>query len=149
MAVRLGGGENHRLGLYDMILIKDNHIDLAGSITKAVKRARESRNDLEIEVEARTLADMAEALNQGVRRILLDNMSLDEMCSAVELNAGRAELEASGNVTLANVRKIAETGVDYVSVGALTHSAKALDISLIVEPKASARQRNKGNNMLD
>jgi nicotinate-nucleotide pyrophosphorylase (carboxylating) len=147
MAVRLGGGENHRLGLYDMILIKDNHIDLAGSITEAVKRARKNRNDLEIEVEARTLADMAEALNQGVRRILLDNMSLDEMRSAVQLNAGRAELEASGNATLANVRKIAETGVDYVSVGALTHSAKALDISLIVEPKASARPRN--NNMLD
>ena len=149
MAVRLGGGENHRLGLYDMILIKDNHIALAGSITEAVKRARKNRNDLEIEVEARTLADIAEALNQGVRRILLDNMSLDEICSAVELNAGRAELEASGNATLANVRKIAETGVDCVSVGALTHSAKALDISLIVEPKYRPGKANKSSNTLE
>jgi len=140
MAVRLGGGENHRVGLFDMILIKDNHIDLAGSITEAVKRARKSRNDLEIEVEARTLADVDEALNQGVRRILLDNMSIDDMWRAVERNAGRAALEASGNVTLANVRKIAETGVEYVSVGALTHSAKALDTSLILEPKALTQQ---------
>lgn len=132
MAVRLGGGENHRHGLYDMILIKDNHIDLAGSITEAVRRARTHRDDFEIEVEVRTLAEVAQALDLGVRRLLLDNMSLDDMCRAVNLNQGRAELEASGNVTLANVRSIAETGVDYISVGALTHSARALDVSLVV-----------------
>jgi nicotinate-nucleotide pyrophosphorylase (carboxylating) len=132
MAVRAGGGQNHRVGLYDMILIKDNHIDLAGSITEAVRRAREHRKDLEIEVEARTLADVAESLELGVPLIMLDNMSLDEMRQAVALNQGRANLEASGNVTLANVRAIAETGVDYISVGALTHSVKAIDLSLAV-----------------
>jgi len=136
LAVRLGGGENHRMGLYDMILIKDNHIDLAGSIREAVKRVRGLRNDLEIEVEARTLADVAESLDLKVPRVLLDNMSVDEIRQAVTLNSGRAKLEASGNITLANVRGIAETGVDYISVGALTHSVKALDVSLIL-PKPS------------
>lgn len=132
MAVRLGGAENHRAGLFDMILIKDNHIDFAGSMTLAVKRALEQGSSLEIEVEARTLADVAEALKLGVRRIMLDNMPLDEIRQAVGLNNGRAKLEVSGNVTLANVRAIAETGVDYVSVGSLTHSVKALDVSLTV-----------------
>ncbi|HVS80891.1 MAG TPA: carboxylating nicotinate-nucleotide diphosphorylase [Pyrinomonadaceae bacterium] len=132
LAVRLGGGENHRAGLYDMILIKDNHIDVAGSITEAVRRAREARSGLETEVEARTVTDVVEALDLGVRRIMLDNMSLDEMSQAVALNNGRTVLEASGNITLANVRGIAETGVDYISVGALTHSVKALDMSLTV-----------------
>jgi nicotinate-nucleotide pyrophosphorylase (carboxylating) len=131
MAVRLGGAENHRAGLFDMILIKDNHIDFAGSMTLAVERALEQGSSLEIEVEARTLADVAEALKLGVRRIMLDNMPLDEIRQAVGLNSGRAKMEVSGNVTLANVRAIAETGVDYVSVGALTHSASALDVSLI------------------
>ena len=140
LAVRSGGGDNHRHGLYDMILIKDNHIDFAGSLVEAVRRAREANSGLEIEVEVRTLTEVAQALELGVRRLLLDNMSLDDISLAVKLNEGRAELEASGSITLANVRRIAETGVDYVSVGALTHSAKALDISLIVEPKASTRQ---------
>ena len=130
LAVRLGGGENHRAGLYDMILIKDNHIDFAGSITEAVRRARASNSALTIEVEARNLADVAEALDAGVKWIMLDNMELDDMREAVALNGGRARLEASGNVSLANVRRIAETGVDYISVGALTHSVKALDVSL-------------------
>src|SRR2546428_755775 len=132
LAVRLGGGENHRMGLYDMILIKDNHIDFAGSITEAVSRARAHRNGLEIEVEARNLMDVEECLDLGVTWIMLDNMSHEEIRQAVMLNNGRAELEASGNVTLANVRQIADTGVDYISVGALTHSVKALDVSLIL-----------------
>src|SRR2546425_347978 len=132
LAVRLGGGENHRMGLYDMILIKDNHIDFAGSITEAVSRARTHLKDLEIEVEARSLMDVEECLDLGVTWIMLDNMSHEEIRQAVMLNNGRAELEASGNVTLANVRQIADTGVDYISVGALTHSVKALDVSLIL-----------------
>lgn len=132
LAVRLGGGENHRAGLYDMILIKDNHIDFAGSITEAVSRARKSNPSLTIEVEARNLADVTEALDVGVAWIMLDNMPLEEMRQAVVLNRGRARLEASGNVDLTNVRQIAETGVDYISVGALTHSVRTLDVSLTV-----------------
>lgn len=137
LAVRLGGGENHRFGLYDMILIKDNHIDFAGSITEAVSRARQSNSSLMIEVEARNLEDMAEALASEVAWIMLDNMPLDEMQQAVLLNHGRAKLEASGNVSLNNVRQIAETGVDYISVGALTHSVQALDVSLTVTREKS------------
>jgi len=130
LAVLRGGGQNHRIGLYDMILIKDNHIDFAGSITEAVTRARAAATGLEIEVEARTLKHVREALSLGVERILLDNMSLAMMREAVEINAGRAKLEASGNVSLETVRAIAETGVDYISSGALTHSAKVFDVSL-------------------
>jgi nicotinate-nucleotide pyrophosphorylase (carboxylating) len=129
LAVRRGGGQNHRIGLYDMVLIKDNHIDYAGSITAAVKRARAGEPGLAIEVEARTLDDVREALTIGVERILLDNMTPESMAEAVRLTAGRARLEASGNVTLETVREIAETGVDYISVGALTHSAKVFDVS--------------------
>ena len=132
LAVRIGGGTNHRIGLYDMILIKDNHVDFAGSITEAVKRARR-HSALKIEVEARTLADVQEALDAQVEWIMLDNMSLDDMTRAVEINRGRAQLEASGNVTLQTVRAIAETGVDYISVGALTHSVQTLDVSLLVK----------------
>lgn len=129
LAVKRGGGENHRIGLYDMVLIKDNHIDFAGSISIAVERARASAAGLMIEVEARNLEDVREALNCKVERILLDNMSLESMAEAVRITAGRAKLEASGNVTLTTVRKIAETGVDYISSGALTHSAKVFDVS--------------------
>jgi len=132
LAVRLGGGENHRMGLYEMILIKDNHIDFAGSITEAVSRARKHRKGLEIEVEARSLKDVEECLDLGVTWIMLDNVSHEETRQAVLLNNGRAKLEASGNVTLANVRQIADTGVDYISVGALTHSVRNFDVSLIV-----------------
>jgi len=135
LAVRLGGGENHRFGLYDMILIKDNHIDFAGSITAAVTCARASNSFLAIEVEARNVADVAEAIDAGVAWIMLDNMTLDDMRQAVALNRGRAKLEASGNVSLQNVRQIAETGVDYISVGALTHSVQALDVSLTVSKR--------------
>jgi len=130
LAVARGGGQNHRIGLYDMMLIKDNHIDAAGSITAAVMRARAAQSQLVIEVEARTLADVAEAVALGVERILLDNMSVDMMRTAVTTTAGRAQLEASGNVSLANVRSIAETGVDFISIGALTHSAPVFDVSL-------------------
>jgi nicotinate-nucleotide pyrophosphorylase (carboxylating) len=130
LAVRHGGGHNHRFGLYDMVLIKNNHIDCAGSLTKALERVRTMADNLEIEIEARTIEEMKEALALGVERILLDNMSLDELRRAVDLCSGRAELEASGNVSLENVRAIAETGVDLISVGALTHSVKAFDVSL-------------------
>jgi nicotinate-nucleotide pyrophosphorylase (carboxylating) len=129
LAVTRGGGQNHRVGLYDMILIKDNHIDYAGGIEEAVRRARAYGSGLPIEVEARTLGDLEIALQLGVERILLDNMSTDMMAEAVRLANGRAKLEASGNVTLETVRAIAETGVDFISVGALTHSAKVFDVS--------------------
>jgi nicotinate-nucleotide pyrophosphorylase (carboxylating) len=131
MAVRLGSGRNHRNGLYDMILIKDNHIDFAGSLAEAVRLARAAGSGLEIEVEARTLDDVRSALESGVERILLDNMPLKMLRQAVEINRGRATLEASGNVTLENVRAVAETGVDYISTGALTHSPKSFDVSLL------------------
>ncbi|MBI5932912.1 MAG: carboxylating nicotinate-nucleotide diphosphorylase [Chloroflexi bacterium] len=129
LAVKFGGGGNHRIGLYDMILIKDNHIDYAGGIEEAVRRARASNSGLQIEVEARTLEDVKVALDLDVERILLDNMSVSMMAEAVRLTNGRAKLEASGNVTLETVRRIAETGVDFISVGALTHSAKVFDVS--------------------
>lgn len=131
LAVRRGGGQNHRAGLYDMVLIKDNHIDFAGSLEEAVRRARLSAQGLEIEVETRTLEDVTRALKLGVERILLDNMTPDTMQRAVEMNAGQAKLEASGNVTLANVRQVAETGVDYISIGALTHSVIVFDVSFL------------------
>ena len=130
LAVKHGGGDNHRFGLYDMVLIKDNHIDYAGSLSRAVDLARTEAHNLEIEIEARTIEEVQEALTLGVERILLDNMSLDELRQAVAQCAGLAKLEASGNVSLENARAIAETGVDFISVGALTHSAKAFDASL-------------------
>jgi nicotinate-nucleotide pyrophosphorylase (carboxylating) len=134
LAVARGGGSNHRIGLYDMILIKDNHVDLAGSVGEAFRRARAAGGSLEIEIEARSLDEVGEALAVGARRILLDNMSLEGLRQAVALVKGRARLEASGNVTLENVRAIAETGVDDISVGSLTHSAGGLDVSLELMP---------------
>ena len=130
LAVRLGGGQNHRQGLFDMVMIKDNHIDYAGSLREAVRRVRDSGVNLEIEVEARSIKEVREALEMNVERILLDNMTTAMMREAVDLNAGVAKLEASGNVTLATVRDIADTGVDYISVGALTHSPPTFDVSL-------------------
>ena len=129
-AVRCGGGTNHRRGLDDGVLIKDNHLRLVPSIAEAVRRARAT--GLPVELEADTLAQVAEAANAGADRVLLDNMTPDQLRAAVELVAGRAETEASGGVTLDTVRAIAETGVDFVSVGALTHSARSLDVSLEV-----------------
>ena len=129
LAVLRGGGKNHRVGLYDMILVKDNHIDFAGSIEEAVRRARVAHNDVELEVEARTLEDVRAALELKVNRILLDNMTTEMLAEAVRITNGRAKLEASGNVNLENVRHIAETGVDFISIGVLTHSAKTFDVS--------------------
>jgi nicotinate-nucleotide pyrophosphorylase (carboxylating) len=129
LAVSRGGGQNHRIGLYDMMLIKDNHIDFAGSLEEAIRRARAANNGLEIEVEARTLEHVETALKLRVERILLDNMTVEMMTEAVRITAGQAKLEASGNVNLETVRKIAETGVDFISIGALTHSARVLDVS--------------------
>ncbi len=133
-AVRLGGGQNHRFGLYDMVLIKDNHIAAVGSISEAVARVRaKDKQGRPIEVEVKTLAELQETLALEVNRIMLDNMSLAEMREAVRLTNGGVPLEASGNVTLENVAAIAATGVDYISVGMLTHSVQALDISLELE----------------
>ena len=131
-AVVAGGGTNHRAGLYDAILVKENHAALAGGVGEATRLAVEAgaRDGVPVEVECATLDEVDDALAAGIERILLDNMSLDELRTAVERAAGRAKLEASGGVTLETVRGIAETGVDYISVGALTHSAPALDLSL-------------------
>ena len=133
-SVRVGGGRNHRYGLYDGILIKDNHIEAAGGIGPAVRRARGKAPLLvRIEVEVKTLAEVRQALAAGADVIMLDNMPIDAMRKAVALIGGRALVEASGNVTLATVQAIAATGVDCISSGALTHSARAADISLKVK----------------
>ena len=131
-AVVLGGGQNHRMGLYDMALIKENHIRAAGGITAAVNRVRE-KSAVPIEVEVTTLEELREALNLNLDRIMLDNMSLPMMREAVAITNGRTPLEASGNVTLQTVRAIAKTGVDFISSGSLTHSVKALDISMLFD----------------
>jgi nicotinate-nucleotide pyrophosphorylase (carboxylating) len=133
-AVFFGGGTNHRIGLFDEILIKENHAAAAGGVGEAVRRARAARPDLPLEVEVRDLHELDEALAAGAPRIMLDNMDLPTMRAAVERTAGRASLEASGGVTLESLREIAETGIDFISIGALTHSAPALDLSLILEP---------------
>lgn len=129
-AVRCGGGRNHRMGLFDMVLIKDNHIAAVGSLRAAVERVRTAGTTLPIEVEVRTLDELEEALALGVDRILLDNLGLPALQEAVRRAGGRVPLEASGGVTLDNAAEIAATGVDYISVGAITHSAPALDLSL-------------------
>jgi nicotinate-nucleotide pyrophosphorylase (carboxylating) len=137
-AVAAGGGTNHRAGLYDAILIKENHAALAGGIAEAIRKAHQAAPGLPLEVECRNLAEVDEALSAGEAitgfRILLDNMTPAQLTEAVQRVAGRAELEASGGVTLQTLREIAQTGVDFISVGALTHSAPALDLSLLLEP---------------
>jgi nicotinate-nucleotide pyrophosphorylase (carboxylating) len=133
-AVAAGGGTNHRAGLYDAILIKENHAAMAGGVAAAVEAARAAAPDVPLEVECRTMAEVDEALEARAPRLLLDNMSPSELRAVVERVDGRAELEASGGVTLDTIREIAGTGVDFVSVGALTHSAPALDLSLLLEP---------------
>jgi nicotinate-nucleotide pyrophosphorylase (carboxylating) len=135
-AVAAGGGTNHRMGLYDAILIKENHAALAGGVGEAVRRAREAKPDLPVEVECRNLAEVREGAEAGADRLLLDNMTPDELreAAATARESGDGpELEASGGVNLETVGEIAATGVDYVSVGALTHSAPALDLSMTVE----------------
>lgn len=136
-AVSYGGGMNHRIGLYDAILIKENHIAMAGGIGQAVAACRNEGPGLMVEVEAETLEQVEEALASGVERILLDNMTGEQMAIAVAMrdrNGTGTGLEASGGVNLDNVRQVAETGVDFISIGALTHSAPSLDISLLLEP---------------
>jgi nicotinate-nucleotide pyrophosphorylase (carboxylating) len=132
-AVAAGGGTNHRMGLYDAILIKENHAAIAGGVGEAVRRAREAMPELSVEVECRDPEEVGQGLEAGADRLLLDNMSPVELREAVAVARGSGdgpELEASGGIDLVNVREIAETGVDYVSVGALTHSAPALDLSM-------------------
>ena len=136
-AVRCGGGENHRIGLYDMFLIKNNHIDRAGSITAAVDRVRQTRATQKIMVEVRDAQELEEALATRPDFILLDNMNPTQLRAAVERVGDAVPLEASGGITLENVRQIAETGVDRISIGALTHSVMALDISMRIERVAS------------
>jgi nicotinate-nucleotide pyrophosphorylase (carboxylating) len=134
-AVAAGGAANHRAGLFDAILIKENHIAAAGGIAPAINRARDGVLELAstLEVEVRNPEEIEQALAAGAPRLLLDNMTVEELQAAVTQVAGRAKLEASGNVTLENLRERAVTGVDYISMGALTHSAPALDLSLILE----------------
>jgi nicotinate-nucleotide pyrophosphorylase (carboxylating) len=134
-AVAAGGASNHRVGLFDAILIKENHIAAAGGIAQAIELAREASPELAdtLEVEVRNPEEIEQALAAGAPRLLLDNMSVEELSAAVAQVAGRAKLEASGNVTLQNLRERALTGVDYISMGALTHSAPALDLSLILQ----------------
>lgn len=129
-AVRVGGGTNHRFGLYDGILIKDNHIEEVGSITDAITRAKSGHHLARIEVEVENLKELQEAIEAGADIVMLDNMSVGDMTEAVLYARGKVTTEASGNISLANVREVAETGVDLISVGALTHSAAAADISM-------------------
>jgi nicotinate-nucleotide pyrophosphorylase (carboxylating) len=131
-AAAAGGARNHRAGLYDQILIKENHAALAGGVGAAVRRARELSPGLPLEVECENLAEVDEALAAGAPMILLDNMSVAQLAEAVRHVAGRAQLEASGGVTLDTLREVAQTGVDFISVGAITHSAPALDLSLLL-----------------
>jgi nicotinate-nucleotide pyrophosphorylase (carboxylating) len=131
-AVRCGGGSNHRMGLYDAILIKDNHVRIAGGIEPALEAVRATRTDRPVEIEADTLEQVEQALGLGAERVLLDNMSPDQVARAVELVHGRALLEASGGIDEHNVRAYAETGVDFISIGALTHGARSLHVSLEV-----------------
>jgi nicotinate-nucleotide pyrophosphorylase (carboxylating) len=133
-AVRAGGGTNHRVGLFDAILIKENHIAAAGGVAQAVQQARAAYPDLPLEIEVRNPDEIERALAAGARRLLLDNMDPEQLRAAVDQAGGRAELEASGGITLETVRAHAVEGLDFISVGALTHSASALDLSLILEP---------------
>jgi len=139
-AVTMGGGANHRIGLFDMIMLKDNHVDSAGGITTAVNNTREylrkNHLDLEIEVETRSLDEVREAIDNKVDRIMFDNFSPDTCKEAVVIVSGRAETEASGGITVDTLKDYAETGVNYISIGALTHSVKALDISFKTKFKA-------------
>ncbi len=139
LAVKTGGCLNHRTGLYDMYLIKDNHIEAAGSISKAVKLVKEHQQENEtsykIEVEVKNIDELHEALESGVDVIMLDNFCVEDMIKAVEITNNNCLLEASGGITIENVREVAETGVDYISIGALTHTVTALDISLDLKLK--------------
>jgi nicotinate-nucleotide pyrophosphorylase (carboxylating) len=133
-AVQMGGGTNHRIGLYDMVLIKDNHIKIAGSITNAVAQIKKSVADgIKIEVETTTPDEVKEALTAGADVIMLDNMTSQTMAECVKIISGQAKVEASGNMTIGRLREVAATGVDFISIGALTHSVEAFDISMNIE----------------
>jgi len=138
-AVRVGGGRNHRFGLYDLVLIKDNHVRLAGGVAKAVDAARRRSPGVPIEIEAQTVAQAAEAADAGADIVLLDNLSTPQIRAAVERIAGRAKTEISGNVTMARLPELSTTGADFVSMGALTHSVQAADISFEIEPLGAAQ----------
>jgi nicotinate-nucleotide pyrophosphorylase (carboxylating) len=138
-AVRVGGGRNHRFGLYDLVLIKDNHVRLAGGVTNAVDAARRRAPGVPIEIEAQTVAQAAEAADAGADIVLLDNLSTSQIRAAVERIGGRARTEISGNVTIARLPELATTGADFVSMGALTHSVQAADISFEIEPLGAAQ----------
>jgi nicotinate-nucleotide pyrophosphorylase (carboxylating) len=135
-AVRAGGGSNHRSGLDDAILIKDNHVRLAGGVTEAIRRMKAANQEMPIEIEAQSLSDVDAAVHAGVDTILLDNLSIEDTRLAVSRIAGRAKIEISGGVSLERMPEIARTGADYVSIGALTHSAPAADLSFEIEPDA-------------
>ena len=137
-AVRVGGARNHRFGLFDLVLIKDNHIRLAGGVARAIAAARRSAPGMQVEVEAQSLAQAAEAADAGADIVLLDNLSTTQIRDAVERIGGRAKTEISGNVTLARLQELATTGADFVSMGALTHSVQAADISFEIEPAGAA-----------
>jgi nicotinate-nucleotide pyrophosphorylase (carboxylating) len=132
-AVHCGGCSNHRIGLYDAVLIKENHITVAGSISRAVQTSRQINADIMLEVEVEDLQQLHEALDAGVDRVLLDNMDNAQLREAVSITAGRAELEASGGITLKNIRNVAETGVDFISIGSLTKDVKAIDLSMRIK----------------
>lgn len=139
-AVRIGGGINHRFGLYDMILIKDNHIEAAGGITNAIKLVQTGgKTELLIEIETKNLTEVKETIRLKVPVIMLDNMNLNQIRKAVKLGKGKVKFEVSGGVNLKNVKKIAETGIDYISVGALTHSAPIIDMSMKITDSNSSR----------
>ncbi|HSH52019.1 MAG TPA: hypothetical protein VK982_09895, partial [Bacteroidales bacterium] len=134
-AVKIGGGENHRMGLYDMIMLKDNHVDFAGGIKQAIKKSnaylQQTNKNIKIEIEVRNINELNEVLKTGgIHRIMLDNFSPEQTKEAVQLINNRYETESSGGITLKNIRAYAEAGVDYISVGALTHQIKSLDMSL-------------------
>jgi len=140
-AVRMGGGVNHRIGLYDMVLIKDNHVDMAGGVVPAIEAARKylllhHKEEIKVEIEVRTLEELKQAIAYGrIDRIMLDNYTPQKLKEAVELVNGRYETEASGGITIENVREYAETGVDFISIGALTHNFRSLDMNLKVIKK--------------
>jgi nicotinate-nucleotide pyrophosphorylase (carboxylating) len=143
-AVRVGGGTNHRMRLDDGVLIKDNHVALVGGVRAAVQAARAARPDLEVEVECRTAREVSEAVAAQADVILLDNMAPGDMAAAVRTIGGRSRVEASGGITLDGLREVAETGVDYVAMGCVTHSAPAADLSMAIEPDRGAARHGRG-----
>jgi nicotinate-nucleotide pyrophosphorylase (carboxylating) len=148
-AVRAGGATNHRSGLDDGILIKDNHIRLGGGIAEVVRKMKDARLEMPIEIEAQNLEQVDQAVAAGVDIILIDNLPLEEIRVAVRKIAGRAKVELSGGITLERIAELARTGADYVSVGALTHSAPAVDLSFELEPDPSSKETSKAGSSVE